>query len=71
MKDLLGYFLIAQAIMMGLIIQTIYALSTSITDAAFYVVTQGGDVGTEAPTYIWPLLFVIIGLGIFLIAKKK
>lgn len=74
MKDLLGYFLIAQAIITGVIIHTIYALSDSIIDAVVYTVSPGElslAWGAGAPTFIWGLLIVVIGLGVFLIAKKK
>ena len=74
MKDLLGYFLIAQAIITGVIVHTIYAFSDSIIDAVVYAVSPGDSNlawGSGPPIFIWGLLIVVIGLGVFVIAKKK
>ena len=73
MKDLLGYFLIAQAIITGVIVHTVYAFSGNIMNIVFYAVTPGaeGAMRTGVPDFIWSLLIIVIGLGIFVIAKKK
>ncbi len=76
MKELVGYFLIAQAILTGIIVYSIQQLADSIkASTAFYVTKQGSltwgnDLG-GMPTVTVFLLMVVIGMGIFLIAKKK
>jgi hypothetical protein len=75
MKDLLGYFLIAQAIITGIIVYSIQQLSESIKASAAYIITKEGQLswGTQfgIPTFAWLLLIVVVALGIFLIVKKK
>ena len=75
MKEILGYFLIAQAIITGIIVYAIQQLSDSIMASAAYLTTKegtlalGNDFGI--PKFALFLLIVVIGLGIFLIIKKK
>ncbi|MFY0762491.1 hypothetical protein AB1K32_27295 [Metabacillus dongyingensis] len=75
MKEILGYFLIAQAILTGIIVYTIQHLSDSITESAIHLVTQGGnqvswgaDFGISKVVLL--LLILVIGMGVFLIKKK-
>jgi hypothetical protein len=75
MKDLLGYFLIAQAIITGIVVYTIQQLSDSIKASASYIVANGGELswGTDfgIPTFALFLLIAVAGLGVFLIVSKK
>jgi hypothetical protein len=77
MRDVLGYFLIAQAILTGVIVYSINSLSDSIKASAAYVATTdgakqlswGSDLGM--PAFAFFLLIAVAGLGIFLIVIKK
>ncbi|TXC81584.1 hypothetical protein FS935_22035 [Metabacillus litoralis] len=75
MRDLLGYFLIAQAIITGIIVYSIQQLSDSIKASASYMASNEGSLswGTDfgMPTVALILLFVVTGLGLFLIVNKK
>ncbi|RTR26583.1 hypothetical protein EKG37_21175 [Robertmurraya yapensis] len=75
MRDLLGYFLIAQAIITGIIAYSIQQLSDSIKASASYIATKDGQLswGTDfgIPTVSLFLLIAVAGLGIFLIVMKK
>nr|WP_263327039.1 hypothetical protein [Neobacillus sp. Marseille-Q6967] len=77
MRDVLGYFIIAQAILTGIIVYSINSLSDSIKASAAYVATEGGDKqlswGSDIgmPTFALFLLIAVAGLGLFLIARKK
>ncbi|MCA1035739.1 MULTISPECIES: hypothetical protein [Bacillus] len=77
MRDILGYFLIAQAILTGVIVYSINSLSDSIKASAAYVATTdrdkqlswGSDLGM--PSIALFLLIAVAGLGIFLVVNKK
>ncbi|WP_121614250.1 hypothetical protein [Mesobacillus foraminis] len=77
MREVLGYFLIAQAILTGIIVYSINSLSDSIKASAAYVASKDGDRqigwGTDLgmPTFALFLLIIVACLGIFLIAKKN
>ncbi|MCM3117248.1 hypothetical protein M3610_18395 [Neobacillus sp. MER 74] len=75
MRNLLGYFLIAQAIMTGIIVYSIFQLSDSIKASAAYVVSKNGQLswGMEfgMPTFALFLLIAVAGLGIYLVVMKK
>ncbi|MCL6570345.1 MAG: hypothetical protein K6T88_01505 [Bacillus sp. (in: Bacteria)] len=75
MRDLLGYFLIAQAIITGIIVYPIHQLSDSIKASAAYVVTKDGQLSWGMdfgmPTFALFLLIAVAGLGMFLVVKKK
>lgn len=76
MREILGYLLIAQAILTGIIVYSIQKLSDSINESVVHLVTQGGnqlswgeDFGISIVTLL--LLILVMGMGIFLIVKKN
>ena len=76
LKEILGYFLIAQAILTGIIVYSIQQLADSISESAVHFVTQGGstlswgaDNGISKVALL--LLVLVIGMGVFLIIKKS
>ncbi|MBS8263942.1 MULTISPECIES: hypothetical protein [Bacillaceae] len=73
MRDLLGYFLIAQAIITGVIVYSIQQLSDSIKESAAWIANPNGSLGwgSDLPTFVLWSLIVVAGLGIFLVVKKK
>ncbi|MGP4107767.1 hypothetical protein [Virgibacillus sp. L01] len=76
MRDLLGYFLISQAIITGVIVYSVQHLSESIKASASYVanVSANNDAQLSWGTGFTPVLYcllVVVGLGIFLIVKKN
>jgi hypothetical protein len=75
MKEVLGYFLLAQAVLTGIVVYSLAQLSDSIKASAAFMVSKEGSLswGSDfgVPTFVLLLLLVVAGLGIFLIAKKK
>ena len=73
MRDLLGYFLIAQAIITGVIVYSIQQLSDSIKESAAWIANPEGSMlwGADLPAFVVWSLMVVVGLGIFLVVKKK
>lgn len=73
LKEILGYFLIAQAILTGIIVYSLQQLGDSIKASAAYVATKEGDIGWggDFSLIILILLILIIGMGFFLIVKRK
>ncbi|WP_264740629.1 hypothetical protein [Cytobacillus firmus] len=73
MRDLLGYFLIAQVIITGVIVYSIQELSDSIKESAAWIVNPDGSMawGSDLPIFVLLSLVVVAGLGLFLIVKKK
>ncbi|WP_174732124.1 hypothetical protein [Mesobacillus harenae] len=73
MRDLLGYFLIAQAIITGVIVYSIQQLSDSIKESAAWIANPEGSLawGSDLPAFVLWSLMVVVGLGIFLVVKKK
>jgi hypothetical protein len=75
MKEILGYFLIAQAVLTGIIVYAITQLAESIKASAAYITTKegtlswGNDLGI--PTFAFVLLIAVIGMGIYLVLQKK
>lgn len=75
MKEVLGYFLIAQAVLTGIMVYTIAQLADSLKASAAYITTKqgtlawGNDLGM--PTFAFILLITVVGMGIFLILQKK
>ena len=73
MKEILGYFLIAQAILTGIIVYSLQQLGDSIKASAAYIATKEGGIGWggDFPSIILTLLILVIGMGFFLIIKRK
>jgi len=73
MKELLGYFLIAQAIITGVIVYSIQQLSASISQSAAYIATKNGQISwsDEVPSFVLVSLVVVAVLGLFLVVIKK
>ncbi|MBH0166800.1 hypothetical protein IHV12_17925 [Fictibacillus sp. 7GRE50] len=75
MKEILGYFLIAQAVLTGIIVYAMTQLADSIKASAAYITTKegslswGNDLGM--PTFAFVLLIAVIGKGIYLVLQKK
>jgi hypothetical protein len=75
MKEILGYFLIAQAVLTGIMVYAITQLADSIKASAAYITTKegtlswGNDLGM--PTFAFILLIAVIGMGIYLVLQKK
>jgi hypothetical protein len=72
-RELLGYFLIAQAIITGVIVYSIQQLSVSISQSAAYIATQNGQISwsEEVPSLAFVSLVVVAVLGLFLVVIKK
>ncbi|MCM3570925.1 hypothetical protein [Neobacillus mesonae] len=68
MRDALDYFLIAQAIITGIIVYSIQQLSDSIKASASFIATRDVQLswGTELgiPTISLILLIGVVGLGV-------
>lgn len=73
MKEVTGYVLIAQAILTGVIVYSIFHLSDSIKESAAYLGSGEGNLGwgENLPIIIWIPLIVVALIGLFLIIKKK
>jgi hypothetical protein len=75
MKEILGYFLIAQAVLTGIMVYAITQLADSIKASAAFITTKegtlswGNDLGI--PTFAFVLLIAVIGMGIYLDLQKK
>lgn len=72
MREIVGYVLVAQAILTGIIVYTIMRLGDSIKEAAAYVGTGEGTIswGSDFPLIFWILLLTVAGFGIVLILRK-
>jgi hypothetical protein len=72
MKELLGYFLIAQAILTTVIVYSIDRLSDSVKQSIGFL-KSGGTLasGTGTPMFVWLALFIVVCIGLFLISKKN
>lgn len=75
MKEILGYFLIAQAILVGIIVYSMQQLSDSIAESTVHLVTQGDSTlswgtkyGISIPAFL--LIILVIGIGLLMILKK-
>ena len=73
MKEVVGYILIAQAILTGIIAYSIFRLGDSIKESAAFVRSGEGTLGWNGSfsIFVWILLVVVVGMGILLIARKK
>jgi hypothetical protein len=75
MKEILGYLLITQAILTGIIVYSIIKLSDSIKASAHFITTGEGQLswGSEfgVPIFTLILLIAVAGFGVFLIITKK
>lgn len=73
MKEVTGDVLIAQAILTGVIVYSIFHLSDSIKESAAFVGSGEGNIGWggNLPILIWIPLIVVAGMGLILIIKKK
>jgi hypothetical protein len=75
MKEILEYFLIAQAVLTGIMVYAITQLADSIKASAAFITTKegtlswGNDLGI--PTFAFVLLIAVIGMGIYLVLQKK
>jgi hypothetical protein len=74
-KEMLGYFLVAQAILTGVIVYSIAQLSDSIKASAAHIVSKDVQLNWGSPFGItWialALLILVVGIGVYLIIKKK
>lgn len=73
MKGIAGYIVIVQAILTGIIVYSLQQLSDSIKASAAYAVTKEGQLswGTNFPLIILLFLILVVGIGLFLIVRKK
>lgn len=73
MKEVVGCILIVQAILTGIIVYSIQQLSNSIKESAAYTVSKEGQLswGSDFPLIVLFLLILVIGIGVFLINRKK
>jgi hypothetical protein len=65
MRKLLGYFLIAQAVITGVIVYSINNLANSQTGGSKQLI-RGSDLGMPTIAFI---LLIVAGIGIFLIVR--
>ncbi|WP_419887667.1 hypothetical protein ACN6MT_19785 [Neobacillus niacini] len=73
MRELLGYFLIAQVIITDVIVYSIQQLSASISQSSAYIATKTGLLSwsDEVPSLVLVSLVVVAVLGLFLVVIKK
>lgn len=73
MKEVLGYFIIALTILTGAIIYSIERLSNSVKQSIGFLKSESGTLssGDGLPGILWFSLIIVIGIGLFLITKKK
>jgi hypothetical protein len=72
LREILGYFLIAQAILTGVLVYSIHQLGDAIT-AASANITTGVSLawgGGLSPVII-VLLLLVFGIGIYLVLNRK
>jgi hypothetical protein len=75
LKEVLGYFLIAQAILTGVIVYSLEQLSNSIKASAAHIVSKdvqlswGSQFGMTTLGLV--LIVIVAGIGVYLIVKKK
>jgi hypothetical protein len=74
-KEILGYFLVAQAILTGVIVCSIAQLSDSIKASAAHMVSKDVQLSWGSPfgmTWIaLALIILVAGIGVVLIIKRK
>lgn len=73
MKEVVGYLLIGQAILTGIVAYSIFRLGDSIIESAAFVGSGEGTLGWGGyfPISLWILLLVVIVMGILLVIRKK
>lgn len=73
MKEVVGYILIAQAVLTGIIAYSIFRLGDSIKESAAFVGSGEGTLGWggNLPVFVWILLIVVTVMGLLLIIRKK
>jgi hypothetical protein len=73
MKELLGYFLIVQAILTTVIVYSIERLSDSIKQSIGFLKSESGTLGSGAgmPAFVWIAIFIVVCIGLYLISKKN
>ncbi|WP_088069606.1 hypothetical protein [Gottfriedia luciferensis] len=72
MKETWGYVLIALSLLTLAIIYSLERLSDSIKQSIAYLKDGGGlSTNNGIPWIVWLLLIIVVGIGIYLINKKK